>query len=75
MDELEANRNKSMTMKRTGQITLDGRITETRCHCGKICKNARGLKIHQSGFGTNECTVIAETQEEPILDTHRSKEP
>lgn len=26
-----------------------------------------------SGFGTNECTVIAgETQEEPILDTHRS---
>ena len=28
-------------------VTLTGETAEATCHCGKVCKNIRGLRIHQ----------------------------
>lgn len=48
-------RTSTLVMTRTGkltrnlrQTTLTGEDFTTRCHCSKVCKNIRGLKIHQS---------------------------
>lgn len=41
-------RNELRTKRRLTQTTLTGEALEVMCHCGKICKNKRGLKIHQS---------------------------
>lgn len=46
-----------------------------KCHCGKICKNARGLKIHQSkttcGIGEKQTQRIVETLSEMQEDTNQ----
>lgn len=39
---------RTQTTRRLTQTTLTGHVLKVKCHCGKICKNARGLKIHQS---------------------------
>ena len=58
------------------QLTLDGGKTETKCTCGKVCKNTRGLKIHQvrSRCGivtlmTQRYELTSKTQEDPSQDT------
>lgn len=33
---------------RITQPTLTGSAPEVKCHCGKTCKNIKGLKIHQA---------------------------
>lgn len=38
----------STTQRRLTQTTITGKIPEVKCSCGKICKNLRGLKIHQA---------------------------
>ncbi|CAC5371100.1 unnamed protein product [Mytilus coruscus] len=61
------------------QTILTGEKAEAKCHCGKICKNQRGLKIHQSrsgcsrGIVTEQHTDLSgETQENPSQDTNHS---
>lgn len=39
--------NKRITRRLT-QTTLTGQVLEVKCHCGRVCKNAKGLNIHQS---------------------------
>ena len=52
------------------QRTLTGTTAKTMCHCGKVCKNLQGLKIHQaktrcgSGKRQEERTVITDKTEE-----------
>ncbi|KAL0148227.1 hypothetical protein M9458_056459 [Cirrhinus mrigala] len=64
--------------RRLTQTTLTGEVMEVKCHCEKVCKNTKGLKIHQ---GRTKCgkkgsqmqrTVVApgETQE-----SSRQEEP
>ncbi|XP_048863711.1 uncharacterized protein LOC125738598 [Brienomyrus brachyistius] len=58
----------------------NGISTTSRCFCGKVCKNARGLKIHQSRMKCLEQESAAqrtgitpgETQEEPGPETTHS---
>ena len=58
----------------------DPRMTTTTCGCGKVCKNLRGLKIHQAkmkcggGEGPEQRsgTLPGETQEVQGQDTHHS---
>ncbi len=70
---------------RTDSMVLDqgnGQTnTSKQCTCGKICKNERGLKIHQGkmkclvGTGPTQRTGVqpGETQEEPGPETtHRT---
>ena len=53
------------------QRTLTGEIVqETRCHCGKLCKNSRGLKIHQARA---KCRPKS-TQEERTVNTGETQE-
>ncbi|XP_060589960.1 uncharacterized protein LOC132745155 [Ruditapes philippinarum] len=40
-----------MATNRNVQRTLTGETTSVVCQCGKICKNHRGLKIHQTKSG------------------------
>ena len=50
-DSPVTTRTRSRTRRQMVQLTLTGEeVTqeEVRCECGKICKNKRGLKIHQS---------------------------
>ncbi|CAC5398522.1 unnamed protein product [Mytilus coruscus] len=61
------------------QTTLTGEKAEAKCHCGKIWKNQRGLKIHQSRSGCSRGLVTkqrsdlsGETQENPSQDTNQS---
>ena len=44
-------RTRSRTQRQMVQLTLTGEEAteiEVRCECGKLCKNQRGLNIHQS---------------------------
>ena len=44
-------RTRSRTQRQMVQLTLTGEEAteiEVRCECGELCKNQRGLKIHQS---------------------------
>ena len=61
------------------QSTLEGGKAETKCPCGKICKNIRGLKIHQARSRCGSVTTqtqrtvsTGETQEEPRQETTHS---
>lgn len=45
------------TQRRLTQSTITGKAPEVRCSCGKICKNLRGLKIHQAKCGREETQV------------------
>ncbi|XP_026059304.1 uncharacterized protein LOC113043970 [Carassius auratus] len=60
-------------MRRLTQITLTGEVLEVKCHCGKLCENARGLKIHQSktqcGEGKKQMQSIVETLSEMQEDS------
>lgn len=64
-------------MRRLTQTTLTGEVTEVKCHCGKVCKNTKGLKIHQGrtkcgkkGSQMQRTVVTGETQE-----SSRQEEP
>ncbi|CAC5381747.1 unnamed protein product [Mytilus coruscus] len=72
-------RKRKRTTTQMVQTTLTGEKAEAKCHCGKICKNQRGLKIHQSrsgcsrGIVTEQRTDLSgETQENPSQDTNHS---
>lgn len=76
-DSMVTATTRTQTTRRLTQTTLTGHVLEVKCHCGMICKNAKGLKIHQSRTtcGTREkhmqCMVetLSETQEEStVLD-------
>jgi hypothetical protein len=41
------------------------------CSCGKICKNTRGLKIHQSRM---KCLAQADAQKRPVLRADKTEE-
>ena len=64
------------------QRTLSGNIEETiQCHCGRICKNLRGMKIHQAksncknGAEQEERTAAAgEMVEDHSQEQHHSTE-
>ncbi|XP_052236077.1 uncharacterized protein LOC127847893 [Dreissena polymorpha] len=64
------------------RLELGEAYTETaQCVCGKICKNARGLKIHRSRKGCQpdpeqrQCTDLSgETQEDHSQEEHHSAE-
>lgn len=60
-------------MRRLTQTTLTGEVLEVKCHCGKLCKSARGLKIHQSktqcGKGKKQMQRIVETLSETQEDS------
>ena len=62
------------------QRTLDGTRMENQCHCGKICKNVRGLKIHQARSRcrpnlSSECTAHAgKTREDPSQESNHRAE-
>ncbi|WAR02791.1 hypothetical protein MAR_009349 [Mya arenaria] len=45
------NRTDSMKTNMREQRTLTGGTTSVVCRCGKVCKNHRGLKIHQTKSG------------------------
>ncbi|KAI8501656.1 hypothetical protein Bbelb_209270 [Branchiostoma belcheri] len=49
-DETLTTRKGIRTTRRMMQTTLTGEVTVSvaTCHCGKICKNSKGLKIHQA---------------------------
>ncbi|KAI8485155.1 hypothetical protein Bbelb_370800 [Branchiostoma belcheri] len=49
-DETLTTRKGIRTTRRMMQTTLTGEVTVSvaKCHCGKICKNSKGLKIHQA---------------------------
>lgn len=55
------------------QTTLTGEVLEVKCHCAKISKNARGLKVHKprTTCGSEEKQVqhIMETLSEPQEDS------
>ena len=70
-----------MITTRLVQWTLTGSKAKTMCHCGKICKNLQGLKIHQaktrcgSGKRQKELTVMTDkTEENHSQDEHHSVE-
>ena len=48
IDLTETTRTETRTTRRLRQLTLTGKTVEARCSCGKVCKNIRGLKVHQS---------------------------
>ncbi|XP_021349432.1 uncharacterized protein LOC110466448 [Mizuhopecten yessoensis] len=66
------------------QTTLSGEPVEARCHCGKICKNSRGLKIHQARTKCGHREILTqrtdisnesgETQEELSQESNHSTE-
>ena len=47
-DETATTLERPTDMRRFVQTTLSGEPAEVRCGCGKVCKNLRGLRIHQS---------------------------
>ncbi|KAG1925127.1 hypothetical protein F2P79_025744 [Pimephales promelas] len=47
-DILITARTGTKTTRKLKQTTLTGEEYVTKCHCGKVCKGTRGLKIHQS---------------------------
>ncbi|XP_052268662.1 uncharacterized protein LOC127870041 [Dreissena polymorpha] len=70
----------STTTTRLVQSTLTGTKAEVKCRCGKVCKNLRGLRIHQ---GRTACGSTArqrqrsdftsgETLEDPSQDSTHS---
>ena len=70
-----------MITTRLVQWTLTGTTAKTMCHCGKVCKNLQGLKIHQaktrcgSGKRQKELTVMTDkTEENHSQDEHHSVE-
>ena len=79
-DERPIEQDKTVTT-RLIQRTLTGTTAETKCHCGKVCKNLKGLKIHQartkcgSGKQQRERTVNTdETTEDHSQEAHHSAE-
>ena len=60
---------------------MTGEVAETKCHCGKICKNLRGLRIHQA---RTKCKNVRhqkertdnsdKTDEDHSQDSHHSAE-
>ena len=45
---------------RTVQMTLTGEVATTVCPCGKVCKNVRGLRVHQAR--SKSCSAVSQTQ-------------
>jgi hypothetical protein len=62
------------------QRTLTGQIASSICKCGKVWKNARGLKIHQSKCGKHlqheqhKGSHLSETQKDSSQDYYPSAE-
>ncbi|XP_052260999.1 uncharacterized protein LOC127865146 [Dreissena polymorpha] len=65
------------------QTTLTGTPAEVRCKCGKICKNLRGLRIHQARSACGQkasqkqrtSLILGETQEDTSQEaTHRTRD-
>lgn len=48
-------RTKTWTQRTPNQTNLNRDVCKVKCHCGKTCKNARGLKIHQI-YVRSSCT-------------------
>lgn len=79
-DSTATTRTVTQTQRRLKQTTLTGEAWEVKCKCGKICKGARGLKIHQSkskcgqGWMQAHCSddQSGETQENPRQEAHHS---
>ena len=46
--------------------TPDGGKAEAKCTCGKVCKNIRGLKIHQA---RSRCGIVTPQTTEKFLKT------
>jgi len=63
-------------------ITLTGQIASSVCKCGKVCNNARGLKIHQARSKCGQQLQheqrkghhLSVTQEDSSQDNHHSTE-
>ena len=75
----------STTIKRHRRVqrTLTGETAEATWHCGKVCKNIRGLRIHQSRTQCGQAgkqiqrtivTTVGETAENFNQDQHHSSE-
>ena len=70
---MESTRPAQSTMNRDGSVT---------CNCGKVCKNKRGLAIHQGKSGCQRvrssgqriASLASETQEYSSLDSNHSTE-
>jgi len=46
--ETDTERIRTRTQGCTVQMTLTGEVATSVCVCGKVCKNVRGLRIHQA---------------------------
>ena len=70
---MESTRPAQSTTNRDGSVT---------CNCGKVCKNKRGLAIHQGKSGCQRvrssgqriASLASETQEYSSLDPNHSTE-
>ena len=70
---MESTRPAQSTTNRDGSVT---------CNCGKVCKNKRGLAIHQGKSGCQRvrssgqriASLASETQEYSSLDSNHSTE-
>ncbi len=70
----------TQTQRRLRQTTLTGEAPEVKCSCGRICKGARGLKIHQSKSACGQGRMhvhrsdepSGEMQENPRQEAHHS---
>jgi len=64
------------------QRTLTGQIASSVCKCGNVCKNVRGLKIHQARSKCGQQlqhkhrkgSHLSETLEDSSQDNHHSAE-
>ena len=71
-----------METTRLTQRTLTGTApVETKCHCGKVCKNIKGLRIHQAKNTACKRLLaqkqrardpLGETQKDDSQETHHS---
>ena len=65
-------RTRSRTQRQMVQLTLTGEEAteiEVRCECGKLCKNQRGLKIHQSKSKCGDVRTQTQRTEVPSDET------
>ncbi|XP_078587744.1 uncharacterized protein LOC144868686 [Branchiostoma floridae x Branchiostoma japonicum] len=80
---MATTRNGERSRKRMTQKTLTGEVSVTiaQCHCGKVCKNSKGLKIHQAKTKCGKevaqmqrtgAETLGEMQEDSRQEVHHS---
>ncbi|XP_038159099.1 uncharacterized protein LOC119796966 [Cyprinodon tularosa] len=58
--------------RRLTQTTLTRTAPEVRCQCGKICKNTRGLKIHQAKTKCGKEAILLQRRVETPRQTQEN---